>query len=45
MATAKERGKSVPFTRIKRITGYLTGDVGRWNSAKKKEEKERVKHA
>lgn len=33
------------ITRIRRITGYLTGDLESWNSAKKAEEKDRVKHA
>ena len=35
---------TVPFQRIRRITGYLTGDVGRWNDAKYAELKDRVKH-
>ncbi|WP_186578108.1 anaerobic ribonucleoside triphosphate reductase [Aquibacillus kalidii] len=30
--------------RIRRITGYLVGDMSKWNSAKKEEEQERVKH-
>ena len=33
-----------PFERIRRITGYLTGDLSSWNSAKRAEEKDRVKH-
>ena len=33
------------FQRIRRITGYLTGSVERWNNAKKNEEKDRVKHS
>ena len=33
-----------PFDRIRRITGYLVGDMGRWNDAKRCEEKDRVKH-
>lgn len=37
-------GKGVKFTRIRRITGYLVGDMNRWNSAKRAEEKDRVKH-
>lgn len=37
------RGKK--FERIRRITGYLTGDVSRWNNAKKSELGDRVKHA
>jgi hypothetical protein len=34
-----------PFERIRRITGYLVGDMGRWNDAKREEEKDRVKHS
>lgn len=30
--------------RMRRITGYLTGDLNSWNSAKRAEEKDRVKH-
>ncbi|KAA6331342.1 Anaerobic ribonucleoside-triphosphate reductase [termite gut metagenome] len=30
--------------RMRRITGYLTGDLNSWNSAKRKEEKDRIKH-
>lgn len=37
-------GKDVPFQRIRRITGYLVGDMDRWNDAKRAEEKDRVKH-
>ena len=33
------------FERIRRITGYLTGDLTSWNDAKRHEESERVKHA
>ena len=32
------------FERIRRITGYLTGTVDRFNDAKRAEERERVKH-
>lgn len=32
------------FERIRRITGYLTGDLKSWNDAKRAEESERVKH-
>ena len=32
------------FERIRRITGYLTGDLNSWNDAKQAEERERVKH-
>ena len=33
------------FERIRRITGYLTGTVDRWNEGKQAELKDRVKHA
>ena len=33
------------FERIRRITGYLTGTVDRWNNAKRAELNDRVKHA
>lgn len=32
------------FERIRRITGYLTGDLKTWNDAKRSEEHDRVKH-
>lgn len=32
------------FERIRRITGYLTGTLDRFNDAKKAEERDRVKH-
>ena len=32
------------ISRIRRITGYLTGDLDSWNSAKQAEEHDRVKH-
>lgn len=34
----------VKFERIRRITGYLVGTTERFNNAKQKEEKDRVKH-
>ena len=37
-------GNGVGFQRIRRITGYLVGDVSRFNNAKQKEEADRVKH-
>lgn len=37
-------GTNVPFERIRRITGYLAGDVSRFNNAKRQEERDRVKH-
>lgn len=38
-------GEGVHFERIRRITGYLTGTLSRWNNAKRAEERDRVKHA
>ena len=37
-------GEGVGFERIRRITGYLSGDVKRFNKGKRAEEKDRVKH-
>ena len=36
--------EKVPFQRIRRITGYLVGDLGRFNDAKRSEVMDRVKH-
>ena len=33
-----------PFSRIRRITGYLVGSMDQWNDAKTAEEADRVKH-
>ena len=38
-------GEGIKFERVRRITGYLTGDVSRWNSGKTAELNDRVKHA
>ena len=35
---------AVAFQRIRRITGYLVGDLGRFNNAKRREVDDRVKH-
>ncbi|MCP1224311.1 anaerobic ribonucleoside triphosphate reductase [Sebaldella sp. S0638] len=35
---------SEEISRTRRITGYLTGDLDSWNSFKKAEEKDRIKH-
>ncbi len=35
---------SVPFQRIRRVTGYLAGTLDRFNNAKKAEVRDRVKH-
>lgn len=37
-------GEGVGFQRIRRITGYLTGTIDRFNDAKKAEVLDRVKH-
>ncbi len=34
----------VPFERIRRITGYLVGNLDRFNNAKRSEEHDRLKH-
>ena len=43
-ASEEERGKGVGFQRIRRVTGYITGSLERWNTAKQHEEHDRVKH-
>ena len=35
---------TVPFERIRRITGCLVGTLDRFNDAKKAEESQRIKH-
>ena len=35
---------TVPFERIRRITGYLVGTLDRFNDGKRAEEADRVKH-
>ena len=37
-------GEGVGFERIRRITGYLVGDMSHWNNAKRAEEADRIKH-
>lgn len=38
-------GTGVKFERIRRVTGYLSGDVSRFNNGKRAEEHDRVKHS
>ena len=38
-------GEGVKFERIRRITGYLVGTIDRFNDAKAKEVKDRVRHS
>ena len=40
-----KNGKGVGFERIRRITGYLVGDLDRFNNAKRAEVNDRVAHA
>ena len=44
MADDKLIGQGVGFDRTRRITGYLVGNLERFNNAKRKEEADRVKH-
>jgi hypothetical protein len=37
--------KTVPFERIRRITGYLVGTLERFNDGKRAEEGDRIKHS
>lgn len=37
--------EEIDIERIRRITGYLVGEVSRWNSGKRAEERDRVKHS
>ena len=41
----KATGKGIGFKRLRRVTGYLTGDVKFMNNSKQAEVKERTKHA
>lgn len=43
--TDRERGAGIKFEHIRRITGYLVGDLNRWSTAKRCEERDRVKHS
>lgn len=40
----KQQGEGKGFERIRRVTGYLAGDVSRFNNGKRAEERDRVKH-
>lgn len=43
-ANNEQYGEGIGFQRLRRITGYLVGDVSRWNNGKFAELKDRVKH-
>ena len=36
---------NIPFERVRRITGYLVGDLEKFNDAKRSELNDRVKHS
>ena len=38
-------GAGVGFERVRRITGYLVGDLSRFNNGKYAEQRDRVKHS
>ena len=38
-------GEGVGFVRIRRVTGYLAGNIKRFNNGKRAEERDRVKHS
>lgn len=40
----KVLGEGQKFERIRRVTGYLAGDVSRFNNGKRAEERDHVKH-
>ena len=44
LTTTRTIGQGVGFERTRRITGYLVGNLDRFNNAKRKEEADRVKH-
>lgn len=38
-------GEGIKFERIRRVTGYLSGDLSRFNNAKRAEVADRLEHA
>lgn len=44
VVSKRQRGLDIGFERIRRITGYIVGDMKFWNNAKKSECRDRVKH-
>lgn len=44
VVSEEQRGKGVGFSRLRRVTGYITGDLSTWGYSKLQEEKDRVKH-
>jgi len=43
-ASLRLRGEGIRFIRIRRTTCYLVGSSDRWNTSKKNELSDRVKH-
>lgn len=41
----REETEEEPFYRLRRVTGYLSGDVRKFNNGKRAEERDRVKHS
>jgi anaerobic ribonucleoside-triphosphate reductase len=44
MADLEYKWNGEQFHRLRRITGYLVGNLSRWNNGKRAEERDRVKH-
>lgn len=44
IVSERERGLGVKFCRLRRITGYITGSLDTWNTAKLRELNDRVTH-
>lgn len=44
MVEIKYNADGIKFSRLRRISGYLTNTLDRWNNAKQAEEADRVKH-
>lgn len=42
MVATKEYAEVVDVSRVRRITGYLTGETSRWNNAKRAELQDRT---
>lgn len=45
MIDLEYKWNNAPFHRLRRITGYLVGNLTRWNNGKLAEHNDRVKHS
>lgn len=45
MISLEYKWNNAPFHRLRRITGYLVGNLTRWNNGKLAEHNDRVKHS